>query len=265
MPGDLIARGKVVRIGSQFSTAEARSLIDKDGKLIASGRGTYFTAPPAPPKPRGAWRHPPPPLLPPLPSLPLFNPPSPFTNLGDLIRARSRSAKVAIIDLGGERAPRVHFRATRRDGERRCPRAHQRGLQRGDRVATAVAQPRRIYRGLLRHHARRLGRGAGQFQIPARRPSISSSAMPARKLVFCDARARGGLPAGNAARDVRRGVRGIPRSRPVRAVVPLPDEPAMFLYTSGSTGKPKGVVLSHQSHSGWWRRGSRPASIAIAI
>ena len=47
MPGDLVARGKVVRFGSQFSTAEAE-LIDKDGKLVASGRGTYFTAPPKP-------------------------------------------------------------------------------------------------------------------------------------------------------------------------------------------------------------------------
>jgi uncharacterized protein (TIGR00369 family) len=45
MPGDLIARGKVIRAGSQFSTAEAE-IFDLDGKLIASGRGTYFTAPP---------------------------------------------------------------------------------------------------------------------------------------------------------------------------------------------------------------------------
>jgi uncharacterized protein (TIGR00369 family) len=45
MPGDLIARGKVVRFGSQFATAEAE-IIDCDGKLIATGRGTYFTAPP---------------------------------------------------------------------------------------------------------------------------------------------------------------------------------------------------------------------------
>ena len=47
MPGDLIARGKVVRGGSQFSTAEAQ-IFDADGKLLASGRGTYFTAPPKP-------------------------------------------------------------------------------------------------------------------------------------------------------------------------------------------------------------------------
>ena len=45
MPGDLTARGKVVRFGSQFSTAEAQ-VLDVGGKLLASGRGTYFTAPP---------------------------------------------------------------------------------------------------------------------------------------------------------------------------------------------------------------------------
>jgi uncharacterized protein (TIGR00369 family) len=43
MPGDLTARARVVRMGSQYSTAEA-SLYDKDGELVASGRGTYFTA-----------------------------------------------------------------------------------------------------------------------------------------------------------------------------------------------------------------------------
>ena len=49
MPGDLTVRGKVVRMGSQFSTAEAH-VFDQAGKLLASGRGTYFTAPPPPPK-----------------------------------------------------------------------------------------------------------------------------------------------------------------------------------------------------------------------
>jgi uncharacterized protein (TIGR00369 family) len=43
MPGDITAQARVVRMGSQYSTAEAH-LYDKDGALVASGRGTYFTA-----------------------------------------------------------------------------------------------------------------------------------------------------------------------------------------------------------------------------
>src|SRR3990172_5112065 len=45
MPGDLIAKAKVVRMGGQFSTAEAY-VYDSEGALVASGRGTYFTMPP---------------------------------------------------------------------------------------------------------------------------------------------------------------------------------------------------------------------------
>ena len=45
MPGDLTAKGKVIRFGGQFSTAEAQ-VFDSAGKLLASGRGTYLTAPP---------------------------------------------------------------------------------------------------------------------------------------------------------------------------------------------------------------------------
>jgi len=44
-PGDLTVRGRVVRMGSQISTAEAH-VFDAAGKLLASGRGTYLTAPP---------------------------------------------------------------------------------------------------------------------------------------------------------------------------------------------------------------------------
>jgi uncharacterized protein (TIGR00369 family) len=44
-PGDLTLRGKIVRMGGQFSVAEAQ-IFDVQGKLLASGRGTYFTAPP---------------------------------------------------------------------------------------------------------------------------------------------------------------------------------------------------------------------------
>jgi len=45
MPGDLIARGRIVKWGNQFSTADGQ-VFDLDGKLLASGRGVYLTAPP---------------------------------------------------------------------------------------------------------------------------------------------------------------------------------------------------------------------------
>jgi len=45
MPGDLTAKARIVRSGSQYSTAEAY-IYDTEGALVASGRGTYFTAPP---------------------------------------------------------------------------------------------------------------------------------------------------------------------------------------------------------------------------
>jgi uncharacterized protein (TIGR00369 family) len=43
MRGDLTAKSKIVRLGSNYSTAEAY-VYDKEGGLVASGRGTYFTA-----------------------------------------------------------------------------------------------------------------------------------------------------------------------------------------------------------------------------
>jgi uncharacterized protein (TIGR00369 family) len=49
MPGDLAATARVIRLGSTFTTAEA-SVHDKDGALVASGRGVYFTAPPPAPR-----------------------------------------------------------------------------------------------------------------------------------------------------------------------------------------------------------------------
>lgn len=43
MPGDLKVEGSVVRLGRMFGTAEAR-LLDAQGRLVASGRGSYVTA-----------------------------------------------------------------------------------------------------------------------------------------------------------------------------------------------------------------------------
>ena len=42
MPGDLTAKGRVVKLGKQFSVCEAQ-VFDGEGRLIASGRGTYYT------------------------------------------------------------------------------------------------------------------------------------------------------------------------------------------------------------------------------
>lgn len=45
MPGDLTARGRMVKWGSQYAVSEA-TVIAEDGSMVASGRGVYFTAPP---------------------------------------------------------------------------------------------------------------------------------------------------------------------------------------------------------------------------
>lgn len=41
--GDLTAVGSVIKVGKQFSSAEAR-VFDSEGRLVASGRGLYATA-----------------------------------------------------------------------------------------------------------------------------------------------------------------------------------------------------------------------------
>ena len=43
LPGDLSCRGKIVKVGSQFSCSES-FVFDASGKLLASGRGTYLSA-----------------------------------------------------------------------------------------------------------------------------------------------------------------------------------------------------------------------------
>ena len=45
MPGDLTAKGHVIRMGRQYATAEAY-VYDQQGVLVASGRGTYLTEEP---------------------------------------------------------------------------------------------------------------------------------------------------------------------------------------------------------------------------
>lgn len=43
LPGDLVVKGRILRLGRQFSTCEA-TIFDAQGQMIATGRGTYLTA-----------------------------------------------------------------------------------------------------------------------------------------------------------------------------------------------------------------------------
>ncbi|HXW27704.1 MAG TPA: class I adenylate-forming enzyme family protein, partial [Xanthobacteraceae bacterium] len=177
---------------------------------------------------------------------------SAFTNLGDLIRRDRDLDKVALIDLGGEEAPR-EFTFRRVDamanGVARALLKHR--LRRGERVAILSANRAEFLAaasGILR---------AGLVAVPVNfrfpRETIAFILRDAgAKLLFCDAPRRADCPAdvpvicfgGDSAESFD----AFLDPGPFDAVAPAADDPAMFLYTSGSTGTPKGVVLSHQSH-----------------
>jgi acyl-CoA synthetase (AMP-forming)/AMP-acid ligase II len=171
-----------------------------------------------------------------------------FTNLGDLIPRARDLAKTAIIDLGGEGGPREFSFAQLDAMANAVARALVgRGLERGNRVAILSlnrAEYLTAYYGIMR---------AGLVAVPVNfkfpRETIHFILRDAgAKLIFCDAPRAADCPD-----DMARVVFGAEFDAfldpgPFAAVVPEPNEPAMFLYTSGSTGTPKGVVLSHQSH-----------------
>ena len=174
-----------------------------------------------------------------------------FKNLGDLIRRDLDLSKTAIIDLGGEQAPREFSYAQLDEMTRGAARAlSKRGLQRGDRVAILSANRTEYlaaYFGIMR---------AGYVAVPVNfkfpRKTIHFIIRDAgAKLVFCDSARRVDCPDMPVVCFGVEGEESFERfldPGPFQTVVPLPDEPAMFLYTSGSTGTPKGVVLTHQGH-----------------
>ena len=171
-----------------------------------------------------------------------------FKNLGDLIVRERDLSKIAIVDLGGEEAPREFTFKQIDDMANGVARALvKRGLQRGACVAILSfnrAEYLAAYYGIMR---------AGFVAVPVNfkfpRDTVHFILRDAdAKLMFCDAARAPDCP-----RDIPHVTFGDAFARfldpgPFAAVVPQQRQLAMILYTSGSTGTPKGVVLSHQSH-----------------
>jgi long-chain acyl-CoA synthetase len=175
-----------------------------------------------------------------------------FTNLGDLIRRDRDLDKVAIIDLGGEQAPREFTFRQIDDMANGAARAlTKRGFARGDRIGILSANRAEFiaaYFGIMR---------AGLVAVPVNfkfpRQTIHFILADAgAKLVFCDQPrcpdVPPNIPSVHFGDDGESGFERFLDPGAFEAIVPREREPAMFLYTSGSTGTPKGVVLSHQSH-----------------
>ena len=175
-----------------------------------------------------------------------------FTNLGDLIVRDRDLSKTAVVDLGGEEAPREFSYLELDAMSNGVARAlAKRGFARGDRVAILSANRAEFlaaYYGIMR---------AGLVAVPVNfkfpQKTIHFIIRDAgAKLVFCDIPRRKDCPEGPPVvvfgSEDKDCFDAFMDKGEFTTVVPEPGDPAMFLYTSGSTGTPKGVVLSHRSH-----------------
>ena len=263
--------------------AEAH-IYDAQGKLLASGRGTYFTAPPegvitigfsaAPPRPSP-------------------NPPPRTVRDGavdtELEAARrwhrdtrlhqSRRSDPSAIATS-TRSPSSISAAKRRransaiagsTGWRMASRA--RWPSAAWRAATASPSCRPIARNIsppISASCARVCRGAGELQVSAARPSISSCAIPAPS--WCSATrsgartARPGLPVvcfgGEGAESFDTFLDPGPFET---LVVPIRTSRRCSSTRPARPARRRASCSRTRATSGWWRRGSRTGSTATAI
>ena len=222
-------QGRALRLANSPPPRRRSSICD--GKLLASGRGTYFTAPPQADSMTDGRIH--------------------QSRRSD--PARSRSVEDRDHRSRRRAAPREFTFAQLDDMANGVARALvKRGLaaRRPRRASSPLnrAEYLAAYYGIMRAG---LVAVPVNFKFPRETIAIHHCAMPARSSCSATRRARR-----TARRTFRQRRRSATRSS-TRFLDPGPfdagragsrDEPAMFLYTSGSTGTPKGVVLSHQSH-----------------
>lgn len=177
---------------------------------------------------------------------------SSFQNLGQLIPRDRDLSKIAIIDLGTQgQAREISYAALGAMANSVARALVQRGFERGDRVAILSANCAEYLAACLGIMRAGLVAVPVNYRFPPKTIDFVLRDAGA-KLVFCDRERRAHCRAGISTvcfdEGAATGFDQFINPGTFTAIVPPPNEPAMFLYTSGSTGVPKGVVLSHQSH-----------------